>query len=140
MCNYSTANKQFFFFHFFSSKFISQEITCRIAVVIFLMFILEFYCPHLFREKLLTLTLRLKYSLWSEVQLHIKKIVKCDSCWPFDVIYHEGKIIFYSRKALTAMYIYNSSSDMVLIVSFRSAWNDQIFLTPLVSCFYEWIL
>lgn len=62
------------------------------------------------------------------MQLHIKKIVKCDSCWPFDVIYHEGKIIFYSRKALTAIFIYNSSSDMVLIVSFRSAWNDQIFM------------
>lgn len=95
MCNYSTANKQFFF----SPKFISQEITCRITVVIFCMFILEFYCQHLFREKFLTLILKLNYSLWSEVQLHIKKIVKCESCWPFDVIYHEGKIIFLQSKS-----------------------------------------
>lgn len=42
----------------------------------------------------------------------------------FYVIYYGGKIIFYSRKVLTVMYIYNFLSDMVFIVLFRSVWND----------------
>lgn len=54
----------------------------------------------------------------------MKKIVKCDLCWFFDVIYYEGKIIFYSWKVLMVMYIYNFLSDMVFIVLFRSVWND----------------